>query len=281
MFELSITNEAGEVLRLYPSDHYDVGNVEGLTPVKASINASDVSGSDGSSFSSAHVGPRNIVIPISPRFPVGRNRTDLYRFLRLKSIVKVTFENERSYWINGYVESLEGSLFDNPQTLTASILCLDPYLRDGDELVTQLFSTVDAFEFPFAIASAGVPFSEELDVLEVPVVNKGDEPTGIIAVMTVVGKVVDPVLYDSTHRTRFAIKGMFAEGDVITLNTRRGEKSVTLRRAAEDVNLINDIEADSVWFSLERGTTMFALDAAEGAELLDVRILHYDLYQGA
>lgn len=281
MYELTVRNSQGASLRLNPSADYSVASIDGLTPEGASVFATDFTGADGAQKTGARIGVRNVVIAVVPTRDVERGRVALYEFFRAKEEVTVSFRNgARDVRIDGTVESFEGSLFDNPQTLTASIVCPQPYWRDAAGLVDQLYSVLDMFEFPFAIDSIGVPFSEVQETLQIPVRNEGESETGLYVTMTAHGTVRNPVLFDGTRRTYFGIEAVLNPEDVIVLDTRRGSKGLTLVRDGFESNIINCMAEGSTWLQLPIGETVFALDADSNAELLDVRIHHDTLYQG-
>lgn len=281
MFELMVKNALGDSLLLSPSKCYVIDSVDGLTPAGASVFMSEYAGADGARSTGAKIGVRNVVVSILPQEPVEANRLRLYDFFRAKGAVTVGFANgARNVRVDGIVETCEGSLFEVPQTVTVSILCPQPYWRDAAELVDQLYSVLDNFEFPFAVDSWGIPFSEIREVLQIPVRNDGETEVGLRVTMTAKGRVVNPVLYDATRRLHFGLNTELAANDVIILDTRRGSKTVALVHDAVETNLINDMSAGSTWLQLPIGETVIALDADINAELLDVRIHHDTLYQG-
>ena len=62
---VTVTNYLGESLLLELSNPWEVGiaitKIEGLGPVKASINSTEISSGDGARFNSARISTRNIV----------------------------------------------------------------------------------------------------------------------------------------------------------------------------------------------------------------------------
>jgi len=69
-------------------------------------------------------------------------------------------------------------------------------------------------------------------------------------------------------------------GDSITINTRQGEKSVTLHRAGTDINLIGNMQRNSTWFVLQPGDNIFTTAADDGAENMMIVFTVIDQYQG-
>lgn len=108
-----------------------VSSIEGLGPVKAKINMSDLAGTDGQLFNSATLGGRNIVLSVylSDVEPAEDERQFLYKLFPLKEKVYITIETDnRLVKTEGYVESVEPNIFDEKASCQVSILCESPYL---------------------------------------------------------------------------------------------------------------------------------------------------------
>ena len=79
----------------------------------------------------------------------------------------------------------------------------------------------------------------------------------------------------------FRIETATDPGDLITINTNQGEKSVTLLREGEEINIFNDIYEGSTWLTLPVGGAVFSYSVFEGDDTsIEVTIKHYDLYEG-
>ena len=281
MFTFEVTNVKGETLSLNPSSQYVIKEISGLIPNTASIYYSDIASGDGGLFNSSRTETRNIVLMIAPEFPVEENRLRLYNFFQLGKSVDLHFKNDaRNVTISGYVESFDGSLFEMRQVIQISILCLQPFFRDAQYIVNQLSQVVDNFEFPFSTEEEGIIFSYIDKTNEVVVTNKGEVNTGVIITLKASGEVVNPIIYDATNNTTFALNITMHVGDVIVINTNRGSKSVTMTTNNITSNIINSMVRGSEFFNLAPGETVFAYDCESGEEYLTIYFNHYDLYQG-
>lgn len=281
VFELYVRNSLGERLDICPSDSYQIDYIDGLTPAGASISSVDFAGADGASVSGSRIGVRNVVMAILPRGDVGSARVALYRFLRPRESVTIGFRNDvREAEIDGMVETFEGSLFEAPETLTVSVLCPQPYWRDAARIVDEIASSLRLFEFPFSIEDEGIPFSSIREVLQIEVENSGETETGLYVVLRSSGEASNPVLYDATRRTYFAVQVDMHAADEVVIDTRRGSKGVRLVRDGVSTNLINRMDPGSTWLQLPVGVTEFALDADSGADYVSAEIYHDTLFQG-
>ena len=281
MYKLSVTNDAGKTLDLTPSGKFTVTSISGLLPPSADINNSTAGNADGAVFNGARLQPRNIVITILPNFPVEENRLSLYEVFRVKKLVAVHYKNaSRDIQIEGYVESVIGELFSQSQTIQVSILCLDPYLKSAAEIVDDLSAIIDMFEFPFSSEDEGIVFSEIAQTNSVIITNNGEAEAGLIIKLWTTGTVKNPIIYDATNVTGFGLNFTMLASDEITIDTRRGKKSVTLLRDGETHNLINMIKNNPTWFSVAPGETVFTYSADTNLNFLYVKFFHYDLYEG-
>lgn len=111
-----------------------ITSIDGLGPVKANINMTDISSSDGHVFNSARQSGRNIVIrgKFTNKSLIEDSRLLSYRYFPVKEKVHFEIETDAGiYSTDGYVESNEPSIFSKESECQISILCETPYFQGG------------------------------------------------------------------------------------------------------------------------------------------------------
>lgn len=281
MLYVTIENKYGEQLDLTGNNDYILLSVSGLTPPTATINTTVIQTMDGAAFNSSRLNTRNIVLTILPQCSVEKNRINLYKYIKSKQYIKLYLKNaRRNVWIDGYIESVDGDLYEQPQQIQVSIICPDPMFKTVKETYYNFSNVVDLFKFPFAIDETGVPISEVSDYQFINVVNDSDDETGVVIELTATGNVVEPIIHNTTTGDTFRLNIEMLAGDLITINTRKGKKGVTLTREGVTTNIINKVERGSKWFNLLVGDNIFAYSTAHGSTALSVTIILQTVYEG-
>lgn len=280
MIQIIVENHLGQPLQISNND-FPVTSVDGLTPAGATINTSGAGIADGTFFNSSYVNQRNIVITIIPNGDAEQARLTLYKYFKPKYNCRLYFTtNTRQVYIDGYVEKFEGSLFGNRQAFQISIICPNPFFVDVNSgALIQSFIT-SAFTFPVSIPEEGVTFGNVTPGTSLNVVNAGEESTGIVIDLVASGNVIGPTIYNETTRETFTLNVEMIEGDLITIDTRKGHKTITLNREGVITNILNKIEQGSTWFTLPQGDNYFTYSCAYGAVNLTIEYMLYVLYEG-
>lgn len=278
--EIKVKNHLGKVLVLDPKN-YPVVDVSGLTPASATINTSTIASVDGSFFNSSSTGQRNIVLTITPNGNAEKSRLELYQYFKPKYPLTLYFKTAyRELYIDGYVETFEGSPYSQKQSFQISVICPQPFFTDVNMTVTEQSKVVDGFTFPVSIPDSGVVLSSIINIEGGVVMNMGEESTGAIIELLATGAVVEPTIYNRTTGEKFTVQVEMAAGDLIRIDTNRGEKSVVMLTHGETVNILNRITQDSSWFTLPAGENIFTYACAYGDTNLSVTYYVNTLYEG-
>lgn len=281
MFTLKIENAAGAVIELtHDRKNYGIISVQGLTRPPAQINAATAGTVDGAFYNSARLEMRNIVITVVPFGDIEGNRQRLYDIFPLPHTpCTVYFANKnRSVKIQGYVETLEGDLFQNRETIQVSIICPRPYWQDLTTIYTELSQTLARFEFPFSITEP-IPISEYTEYPVATVINSGDVISGLVIHGSVTGAVSGLMIYNSTTGQYIGFDYAFQSGDEITVSTLSGSLSARLLRQGQTINLMQYLASGSKWLKLALGENNFTF-AADGAEDIKITLETVNLYGG-
>lgn len=281
MYTLIVENERGEQLELTHNDNYDVLEVTGLNPSAAAINTVNIAGVDGSRFNSSRIEQRNIVITLNIKYPIEDNRLALYKYFRVKRYIKIYYKNEhRDVFTEGYVETFENNPFTQLQQPQISIICPNPFWKAIDEIKVEFSNTISLFEFPFSIPPAGIEFSR-IQRLTTTYINAGDVATGgIIKFYATANQILNPIFYNRTTGEYFGLNFDMEQGDVITINTQQGEKSVTLLRDGVTTNILSSRQSGSSWIAFEPGENEISYGADEGQSSLNVTVMAVQRFEG-
>lgn len=299
---VTVTNYLGESLTLELSNPWDIGiaitKIEGLGPVKADINSTEISSGDGARFNSARIGTRNIVFTFrlleAPTVEDSRQKT--YKYFPIKTNVTLLFETDnRLCQITGYVESNKPNIFSEEEDTQISIICPNPYfisMENGGMNSVVFFGSEPTFEFPFSNESLTDPliiFGNIKLRQEEIVLYDGDSQVGFTIKMHALGEVRQITIYNTKTRETMKIdtdilneitgSGIIA-GDEITISTIKGDKHITLLRDGEETNILNALGKDVDWFQLSKGDNRFAYLCEYGAENLEFSINYQTLYEG-
>lgn len=282
MYTLTVENSKGEQLQLTNNNNYAISEIDGLNPSPANINTSSLATNDGTIYNSSFVNQRNIVITIYILRSVEKNRIALYKFFRPKEFVKLYFSNgSRNVFIEGYVESFEGSLFSMSQNFQISIICTFPFFQAQRESVTISSGVTAAFKFPFAIPEKGIAFSETSSVKQVAIINNdGDVAAGMTIELSTEDTVSGIVIRNLNTQESFSLSCSLSKGDVIRIITQNGKKSATLITYGVSRNLIKYVSKGSKWLQVEPGTNNFVIDYSSGKNTLTATFYHTDLFEG-
>lgn len=116
------------------TDLVQIRNIDGLEPVKASVNTSLFGSVDGSAYTGASVPSRNIVLTIHPNpdwhtWKYEDLRKLIYAYFMAKRPVRLVFYSDVDppVEILGIVESVDNTIFSKDQEFNVSVICPDPY----------------------------------------------------------------------------------------------------------------------------------------------------------
>lgn len=257
MIQITATNEYNQQINLTGNAAIKLTRVTGLTPPKANVNTSALATKDGSIYNSSRVQNRNIVLTIYPAQSIEQTRVNLYQYFKTKHPIKLNIQTAtRRVWIEGYIESMEGDLFDKAEKIQISIICPDPYFKSETATVVDFDSASET------------------------ITNTSDDETGVVVEITATGAAQGITITNETTGKSFSSTQQLVEGDKMILNTKRGEKSLTLVSGGTTTNIINTMEQGSDWFPLIPGANTISYEAEQGGANLSVRLTLQPIFEG-
>lgn len=278
---ITVENNIGEKLVL-DNLKFPVVAVDGLTPSTATINTTTVATVDGSFFNTSRVGSRNIVLTIVPEGDPEKARLTLYRYFKTKYPVKLYFKTKyREVFINGYTEDFTGNLFDAKQAFQVSVICPQPFFNDVNTVTVEQQTIQNALTFPFSIPESGIVLGNIESAYEVDVFNAGEEMTGLKISLYASDTVLVPTITNQSTGEKFSIEVEMLGGEKIDIDTRKGQKSITLiKNDGTSQNILNKIVKGSNWFNLQTGENIFNFSCLHGNNSLHITYSFNPLYEG-
>lgn len=283
MFEVILENASGIQLSFSQNSPFTVTEIEGLNPPDADINTSELALIDGAKFNSAKLQMRTINIAFAIEYQAAKHRIEIYKVLKSKQYVKFIYKGQyRHVFIEGYISSINIDYFDMKQICTCSILCPSPYFKAAQEIVNELQTIIGAFHFPFASTEdPELLFGYISTDLGVEIENDGDVACGMIIQLYCRYAVSNPKIFNYVTAEFIGLNYTLQAADLITIDTRQGEKTVVLLRNGVEYNLFNYVMENSTWLQLSPEGDTFVYEVGTGnAADLEVTFRHFNLYEG-
>jgi hypothetical protein len=251
---VDITNSRGNVLTLMIEEDespYQVSNIDGLDPVKATLVATSYVGKDGEEFQSAKRGARNIKIELDldPDFNPKTYtdlRRDLYAWFMTKAKVTLRFYMESGLYVDivGIVEEMSAPRFVEDPEVSISLMCYQPDLVDT-RMVTVHGNTV-------------------ADSTNTAVDYPGSVESGTVLTLNVNRPMTDFTIYnmdEGGNLSRLDFTGALLAGDVLVISSLEGSKGITLTRASVTSSFLYGRSAQSRWIQFVEGLNQFRVYA--------------------
>ena len=296
---VTVTNHLNESIKMelrFPEKSgFLIQSIDGLGAGKATINSTESATSDGSTYNSARVSSRNIVLNIkllaNPTVESTRQKT--YKYFPIKKKVTLTFETDnRLCRIDGYVESNEPNIFSKQEATQISIICPDPYFYSINVHNTVFSGVESLFEFPFSNESLTenlIEFGGLIINQSKTIVYSGDSEIGVTIFIHVLGEASNILIgnsltretmkIDTTKLTTLIGSGL-RNGDDIIISTIKGKKTINLIRDGKSINILNCLDKKPDWFVLTKGDNVFSFSADTGTSNLQFRIENQVIYEG-
>lgn len=283
MFEIILENANGDQLSFAQNSPFTVTEIDGLNPPSATINTSQIALIDGAKFNSSKLNMRTINIAFAIEYNAAYNRTQVFKVLKSKQWVKFNYTGQyRQVYIEGYIESINISYFAMKQIVTCNILCPSPYFKEAQTIVNELLNIISSFHFPFSsTADPQIVFGYISNDIGLTVENGGDVACGMTIELYAKNTVSNPKIFNYITRDFIGLNYEMQAADLITIDTRQGQKSVTLLRSGVETNLFNYVVQGSTWLQLESSGSTFVYEVETGnAADLSVTFKHNNLYEG-
>ena len=303
--EVTITNYLGNEMT-YSFDNPTIDDktglfiteIEGLGPVKATVNMTQLATADGDIYNSSRLAGRNIVIKARFTYSdtIEEARLMSYKYFPIGHKLKFKIKTEnRLAETEGYVESNEPNIFSKESDMQVSVLCESPFFFSVDEdgkQQTNFSNVVAMFEFPFSNESLTDPlleFGRIINKKENTVYYDGDAETGCVIHLHAIGNVEMVNIYNiktgekmvlDTDKLETLTGNKIIYGDTITISTVKGNKYITLLRNGVTYNILNILGKDTEWFQLARGDNLFAYTAEYGEQNVQFMVEAQIIFEG-
>ena len=253
--KVEITNSRGNVLSLPleedDNEHYQIAEIEGLNPVKATLSSTSYAGSDGEHFQSAKRPARNVKfkLDLDPDFAPKTYtdlRRDLYPFFMPKSEISMRFFLTSGLYldIKGIVEDMSAPLFEEDPEIDISVMCYQPDFVDA-RIVTVEGQTV-------------------ADNTTIEIDYPGTIESGTVLTLHVNRSVSAFTIYNLDEGGRLQqldFSGALINGDELVISSLRGNKGITLTRSSVSSSFLYGRSAQSSWIEFVEGLNQFRVYA--------------------
>ena len=283
MFNLTLENKNGDQLTFGQNSPFTVTDIQGLNPPEATININQVALIDGARFNSAKLNMRTINVAFAIEYSAAYNRIEVFKVLKSKQYVKLYYKGDyRNVWIEGYIQRIDITYFEKKQVVTCAIICPSPYFKEAQMIVNEINNIINTFHFPFASTEdPELVFGYLSNDVSVMIENDGDVDCGMVIELYARAAVSNPKVWNYITREFIGLNYSLQTADLITIDTRQGQKSVTLLRNGVESNLFNTVVQGSTWLQLSANGDTFVYEVQTGNNAdLGVTFKHDNLYEG-
>lgn len=207
-------------------------NVDGLGPVTAAINTTQIGLNPGARFDSIHVDYRNIVIEFYVISNVAGNLNELYSVIQTGAKTTLQIKNKL---INCYVETIEINRTNNPVKGQISLICPDPAFRSAAKNIS--LSANDFISYA------------------------GNQATGFKLYLTAKTAVKNPYISINANKKtkKSTLNITLSAGDVLELNSEAGQKSASIASKK-----VYPYAGNFIWPELQPGDNTITIGAESG-----------------
>lgn len=262
----------GERLPLATNDLFTLTHVDGMTTATTSIASGTVIGADGDIVNNVQANPRPIVIDL--RVKSGVNVEDAKRavlqVVKIKQLGMLEWtQNERTVTISGIVESVDMPRWTDAVTMQISMHCSQSFWEDIDFIVQQISEAIDLHYFidgasgMLYFPAQGIPLGEYDTIRTKQFYNNGDVAVGMEISIVAFATVTNPIIYDSNGNFLGVGYGDGAKrvqmqaGDVITITTHKGKKTIMLNGNS----ILSKLRPQSTWLQMEAGDNLYTINS--------------------
>ena len=251
--------------------------IKGLDPPTGTVSTSNYAGMNGSYLNNAFIEKRNVVIPFEMRgFDVELRRHELYRVVKPSRYIKIYYSTKNiSVYAEGIVKTCEVENFEKLTNGQISILCPDIYWYSTETQIAEYSRVRGAFHFIYPDNDETFPIGTYNTQDMMTINNNGDEVGFTLEISG--GPAKNPTIYNALTDEYMQISGDIQKGDIITITTKTGNKTVLLEREG---NIINRLVSGSTWLNLKAGENKFYVRASNGLNNIKVRLIHRNAYLG-
>ena len=295
--KLFLRNEAGDSAEFSVRSHFHVNiskDAEGLSDVENEIYSAAGIDQAGGTFTGYHIEARDIELTGH----INSLDKDRVRDLRhsLIHVLNPAQQLTLIYQHGEYMRKIKCRAESAPkfsadgifQRFTLGLLCLDPFWTDTGETVDEAATWQGAMEFDSAggleLTNSDSDPRWELGMREssliANIINKGDARTGMEITFTAGAAVKNPGIRNADTGEFIQINTTMAAGEILTVNTGYGVKSVKLTKESGTEDAWRLLNVDSTFLQLEPGSNPLRYYAETGEANLDVVIRHSNLYLG-
>lgn len=281
---MTITNSRGDSIKF--GHHFKLIDDFELSGLDASVNYAE-STSDGSHYQNTKLDNGSYTIPffIDRKWGdanwIETKRAEAFRVMNPTTNpmrIDFTTKGGQELYLTANLEGTPkfGQVFedDNPLWLKGLLQLSsgDPYFYGQAAKVVDIALWVGAFEFPLEIPAEGIEFGHRTESLIVNVLNQGQTRSGMTIRFKATGTVSSPMLLNVNTYESIKLNFSMKAGDEIEIKTYKGQRSITLFRDNQYVDIFRTIDFpnNSVFLQLEIGDNLFRYDADGGLGNLEV-----------
>jgi phage-related protein len=253
------------------TDLVQIRNIEGLEPVKASVNTSLFGSVDGAAYTGSSVPSRNIVLTIHPNpdwhtWKYEDLRKLIYSYFMTKKPVRLVFYNDEDSPVEifGIVESVDNSIFSKDQEFNVSVICPDPYFTSLDPKVVT-GQSIRSGGAPKVVTYNG---SVETGIRVKVSFSSGTPPT------TIGIQVGDPKI---SYFNVTATVGSTLYLDMSSVAMQKYIQNVSIGSGVI-TNLLSKMQEGSKWPLFEQGDNKFSVITDQGVQ--DWELSFYERFGG-
>ncbi len=289
--KLIYTNERGEIIEFSLNSIYHTNiskDVTGIENVNNEIFSYSSIGQDGETYLGSRIESRSIEI-------IGHiktiNKDEMLPIRRkLAKILNPQLNATLTYQYGDFERIIDCKVDNapifNPKSIfnefTIILSCLNPFWRELKDSRQDIATWTGGFSFECEISiTDGMIFGNREPSVIVNVTNDGDVKSGIKVAFKATGTVVNPSIINvETGEFIKTINLTMSAGDILSISTYYGKKSVELISGDTVTNGFRYLDSESTFLQLALGDNLLKYDADVTPENLDISIYHNNNYLG-
>lgn len=270
MYKFDFINSRGDILPLSGGVNYKLTNFDAQTSANTNLATVSISGEDGDTVNNAQAQPRTIIFDLRIIHDVEKTKREILSIIKLKQKAKIKWtQAERTVEIEGIVESVDMPRWNNAVVLQITMHCGQPFWENIDFIYSQISEAFELHYFTdyyndmLYFPEEGIPFGEYNTTRTKDIYNSGDVSVGLQIEIVALDTVTNPIIYNESGKFfgcgygDGAKKVVMQTGDIIIIDTRKNQKSVTLNGSS----ILQKVKPSSTWFQLEAGENKFSVNS--------------------